>query len=430
MTGLNISADRTQVATSTTTHSPNPQANQGRIPKLEEICLKGTFAKLEELSLAERTTEIRKYQLPSDLESIFFEKFVQAPIRARLKEKLPQEEILEIFKEIVTLCTVREAENTIPTYSPELFSCLFRSMIQKISESKNQHILCTSLSIQSFQNLSQQFPKNEGLHEILGLYYIGYLGDQNDLTLFCTHHPCFIKINLNMSLMCRDGNAKAIAEALKHNTTLTKLDFSSCQLSDADAVALAEALMVNRTLRHLVLFNNIIKAPGVIAIAEALKHNTTLRTLSLGGNRIGESGSKAIAEAIKQNTTLTYLSLENNTIGAEATISIAEALKQNSALIGLDLHGNNSGENGAIAIAEALMVNTTLTTLNLEFNKIGDEGAIAIAEALKHNTTLITLCLNPYRNKVGDKGKKAIAEAITINKTLMKIDNRRRKKES
>lgn len=430
MTGIPyISGEITQQPTNNSPHSQITEASQKPIPKLKEICFNSIDIKLEVLALSERTTEIRSYQLPEVLEAAFFEKYAQGPIRARLKEKLSTKELLEIFRDIVTICSVKEDGKAIPTYSPELFSRLFRSIIKEISQDKNRYFPETYLSIERFQTLSQQFPKTDGTQEILGLYYRGYIGDQTDLTLFCTHHPCFVKITLNMILMSRDGNTKAIAEALKHNTTLAEINFSSLQLNDADAVALAEALMVNRTLKSLTLFNNTIKDVGAIAIAETLKQNTTLRTLNLGGNRIGESGSKAIAEALKQNRTLTNLSLENNMIGAEATTTITEALKQNSALLILNLHGNNCKKEGTIAIAKALMINTTLTTLNLAFNKVGDEGAIAIAEALKRNTTLRVLKLEPNRNNVGDQGTKALAEAITINKTLIKFDNKIRKRE-
>ena len=51
---------------------------------------------------------------------------------------------------------------------------------------------------------------------------------------------------------------------------------------------------------------------GGRAIAEALRVNTTVTSLNLCGNDIGERGVQAIAEALRVNSTVTSLNLERN----------------------------------------------------------------------------------------------------------------------
>ncbi|KJE97751.1 hypothetical protein, variant [Capsaspora owczarzaki ATCC 30864] len=155
---------------------------------------------------------------------------------------------------------------------------------------------------------------------------------------------------------------------------------------------------------------------GARAIAEALKVNKTLTSLNLGWNQIGSDGAQEIAEALKVNTTLTKLYLESNEIANAGALAIAEALKVNRTLTELYLRDTRIGGAGAQAIAEALRVNTKLTLLDLEVNQIGDTGAQAIADALKVNTTLTSLTLQG--NCIGNVGVQAIDEARNVNDTI------------
>jgi Ran GTPase-activating protein (RanGAP) involved in mRNA processing and transport len=50
---------------------------------------------------------------------------------------------------------------------------------------------------------------------------------------------------------------------------------------------------------------NSIGDDGAKALAEALKTNSTLTTLDLQNNSIGPDGAKALAEALKTNSTVT-----------------------------------------------------------------------------------------------------------------------------
>ncbi|KJE97699.1 hypothetical protein CAOG_07803 [Capsaspora owczarzaki ATCC 30864] len=213
-----------------------------------------------------------------------------------------------------------------------------------------------------------------------------------------------------------DEEAKAIAEALKVNKTLTYLDLHNNQIGDVGALAFAEALKVNKALAEIRLWANQIGEVGAQAIAKALKANTTLGTLYLGENQLGDAGAQAIAEALQVNTTLPKLYLRENQIGDVGAQAIAEALKVNKTLTTLSLYQNQIGDVGAQAIAEALKVNKTLTELSLWQNQIGDVGAQAIAEALEVNTTVTHLELD--QNHIGDVGANTIAAALKVNKTL------------
>ena len=187
----------------------------------------------------------------------------------------------------------------------------------------------------------------------------------------------------------------------------------------AHASPLAEAIKVNTSLTRLKLFGSDIGDAGAASLAEALKVNTTLTQLYLMKNNIGDAGAASLAEAIKVNTTLTQLDLETNNIGDVGAASLADAVKVNTTLEQLDLEKDNIGDAGAASLANAIKVNTTLTQLYLEKNNIGDVGAASLAEAIKVNTTLTQLYL--MKNNIGDVGAASLAEAIKVNTTLTQL---------
>ncbi len=217
-----------------------------------------------------------------------------------------------------------------------------------------------------------------------------------------------------------DSGAKALAEALTHNSSLQTLNLRGNEIGDSGSVALAEALKSNSSLQTLKLGYNQIGASGAAALAEALKSNSSLQTLKLRNNQIGASGSAALAEALKSNSSLQTLRLESNKIGTSGAAVLAEALKSNRSLKELDLNYNDIGDKGAVVLAEALKSNSSLQAINLTDNLILDEGSAALAEALKSNSSLQTLNLNI--NLVGAKGAAALAEVLKSNSSLQNLN--------
>jgi Ran GTPase-activating protein (RanGAP) involved in mRNA processing and transport/GTPase SAR1 family protein len=252
---------------------------------------------------------------------------------------------------------------------------------------------------------------------------IGHRGGMAIMRALCTN-SMLTRLDISCYGPERIGNdgAKAAAEALMDNTTsaLTTLELTSCGIEEDGTKAMAEALKINSTLRALNLAYNDIGIDGATAMAAVLTINTTLMQLSLEGSCLGNDGATAIAKALKSNSTLKKLDLAYNDIGNDGATSIATALQSNSTLKTLDLSYNNIGNDGATAIAAALTINTRLMELSLEASKIGNDGATAIAKALKSNSTLKTL--DVARNEIGTDGATAIAEAL-FNNTTMTILN-------
>jgi len=93
---------------------------------------------------------------------------------------------------------------------------------------------------------------------------------------------------------------------------------------------------------------------GGRALAEALRLNTTVTSLNLGWNRLREIGGRALAEALRLSCTLASLDLSDNGLGEGGGRALAEALRFNTPLTSLNLSVNDLGEGGGWVLAEAL----------------------------------------------------------------------------
>ena len=216
------------------------------------------------------------------------------------------------------------------------------------------------------------------------------------------------------------GDCTALAEAIKHNSTITHLDLTYNQLGTGDCTALAEAIKHNSTIAQLNLSRNRLGEGGFTVLAEAVKHNLTITRLDLSKNDIGTDDYTALAEAIKHNSTITQLDLSKNDIGTGDYTALAEAIKHNSTITQLNLSENDIGTGDCIALAEAIKHNSTITQLDLSLNSLGNGRCAAFAKAVKHNSTITKLDLIGNKLDAGDCI--ALAEGIKHNATITQLN--------
>ena len=217
-----------------------------------------------------------------------------------------------------------------------------------------------------------------------------------------------------------DAGAKELAEVIKVNKTLKRIDLTYNQIGNAGAQALAEAIKGNKTLKRIDLTYNKISDAGALALAEAIQVNNTVTEMIVDRNSIGDDGARSLAQAIQTNHVMSALHLDRNNIGDAGAQALAEAVRVNQTLTALFLSRNNIGDAGAQALAEAVRVSQTLTMLRLDNNNIADAGAQALAEALRANKTATVVTL--AANNIGDTGAQAFAETVKVNKTLTGIN--------
>lgn len=158
--------------------------------------------------------------------------------------------------------------------------------------------------------------------------------------------------------------------------------------------ALHRRLIVNdETLSVIYLGSNSVTAEDVVILADGLRQNVTVTKLNLMDNNIGDEGTSALADCLHENVTLTDISLRLNNISDAGAMTLADAIRGNASLTRLNLMYNNISDVGAMAMANVIRQNSTLISLYLAYNNICDEGALALLEALTQNATITQLYL-------------------------------------
>ena len=93
---------------------------------------------------------------------------------------------------------------------------------------------------------------------------------------------------------------------------------------------MAEALRGNCHVTKLNLSRNDIGDAGAGALAAALRHGgTALMDVDLRANNIGRLGAMTLAAALKVNATVMYLDLRDNPIGQEGADRLLPVLGEN-----------------------------------------------------------------------------------------------------
>ena len=212
----------------------------------------------------------------------------------------------------------------------------------------------------------------------------------------------------------------ALAEVIKHNSSITVLQISCKELVTGDCNALAEAIRLNSTITLLDLSDNSLGTDDCTALAAAIKDNPAITQLNLLGNGLGTGDCTVMAEAIKDNSTITQLDLSDNQLGTGDCSALAEAIMLNWTITRLNLSWNELGTGDCTVLAAAIKLNSTITQLNLSGNGLGTGDCTPLAEAIKDNSTITQLDLSDNRLGTGDCT--ALAEAIGYHLTLTQLN--------
>ena len=140
--------------------------------------------------------------------------------------------------------------------------------------------------------------------EVLNLSEIS-MGDDGVLAMakMLKHNDTLEVLNLS-GISTGNKGAIEIAKALEDNSTIQVLNLGDTSMSDKGVIGLINC---NTTLKVLDLSRNsmYMNDEEALAMAEMLKHNTTLEVLGMGGSLMGTV--RAVAEILKYNKTLRVL---------------------------------------------------------------------------------------------------------------------------
>ena len=113
-----------------------------------------------------------------------------------------------------------------------------------------------------------------------------------------------------------------------------ELEWDSEEYNDVDAIIIAELMKANTTVNRLDLARNNIGDAGAYALAQMLGVNSTLNYLNLESCPFGDAAGEAFVTALRSNSTVQYLNLKESGM----TSNVLEALKTEWGSRGIGLH--------------------------------------------------------------------------------------------
>jgi len=234
----------------------------------------------------------------------------------------------------------------------------------------------------------------------------------------CVCELALIKINLDKGLK------SWLAEALRFNTSLVRLDLRLSTLGEPDVAAvLGDSLSRHRRMRTLNLAGTGLTDIGLCRLLTALSTNRKLAELDVGFNDLATgSGCLVLGEVLRtRRPPLRRLRMREDGI-TWSTSTVAPFFRsaaRSSRLRCLDVSGNALGDDGISQLSEALLVNRSLRELNIEFCQFGHRGCLALARALRSNDALRSLQMS--RNAVDDDGFSEIVGALRYNRSVTSL---------
>ncbi|MDX1924130.1 MAG: hypothetical protein SFT91_02755, partial [Rickettsiaceae bacterium] len=132
----------------------------------------------------------------------------------------------------------------------------------------------------------------------------------------------------------------ALAELIRNNNTLEKLNIGYTGITSEDACIIFNALKYNTTLREVYMDSNHIRSYAKHSLADLLS-STNLKVLSLSNNYLSDELAIAIAPSITQNSSMELLVLSGNHEIKESGKLALECATQANDHINIDLIGHN-----------------------------------------------------------------------------------------
>jgi Ran GTPase-activating protein (RanGAP) involved in mRNA processing and transport len=229
--------------------------------------------------------------------------------------------------------------------------------------------------------------------------------------LKCNRHLCELRLSHNSLAPQRPEDDRRLHRHRSHRRS-----------SNSPLALLAEALRRNMTLQRLQLHECHICQGAVQPLAELLACNNTLRALGLKFNALGDGGAQCLGRQLLRNSGLQELDLRFCGLSCEGTAAVCEGLLAHTAIRVLRLDNNQIASDGLAALAQLVKTNASLRCLSLNYNSVSDWDAGLLALALRHNASLSELNLEGSASHLTGVGVRALLEAAHIHHSLRRLN--------
>lgn len=116
-------------------------------------------------------------------------------------------------------------------------------------------------------------------------------------------------------------SARCLSRSLKSHTRITHLGIAYCDLGSSPEIL---SVILQSEVKNIDLRGNNIDSLGAVQIAEYLRSNPPIHRIELDRNRLNDDDAMLISQALKRNTNLKTINLHSNnitSIGAKALLN-------------------------------------------------------------------------------------------------------------
>ena len=205
----------------------------------------------------------------------------------------------------------------------------------------------------------------------------------------------------------------------RHHQSLTVLDLGFNGIKDEGVTELSLHMVAgNHILRNLYLSGNQFKKKGTMALAGAILHGCSITRLHLSSIKLGAAGTKVLAGAIAEMD-----ARRQHLLQRQGGIVVA-AIKP-PAIEHLHLSNISMKEQGVVNLSSMIVSNSSLQVLNLSNNEIDDKHMAILSQGLAQNKRIPLVSIFLSFNKVTCAGVECLMNAIWGSPSLkqMKLDN-------
>ena len=216
-----------------------------------------------------------------------------------------------------------------------------------------------------FKPLAEGLAKQKGLRELSLVDNALEEGCGEGLSAILGASATLETLNLKCNFLGEKG-VIPVLQQLRHNFTVKILNLRKNQLKVPGGRAIAEYLKdPAAAVEDLDLSCNELADAGV-SLADALRQNKTLRKLNLTDNILADDFAQGFSDMIKENETLEVVQLENNNISNEGAQILAAGVQFAKGLHTLNLESNTLTQFGALTILRARLLNIRVKVISSE----------------------------------------------------------------
>lgn len=183
------------------------------------------------------------------------------------------------------------------------------------------------------------------------------------------------KLRIGWNFIDDKGCAHFASLLRSEKCSVTGVELVCNSIGNVGAGHIADALRCNRSLTRLDMSHNFIESAGASAILASLRDNDTLAYLDLSDNAhlwrgCSRSMESQIADALARNTSLKVLKLMATGTTDRECLMLARVLESSRSIVEVDLSRNDISEVGLRILLNAVRNNDTIRRISMYHNPV------------------------------------------------------------